>query len=73
MDTHTLGLHRDAHGRFCSAAGDGIMRSCGYLKSCDYGETWCKSDSGLWHRYLYGLAIDSQDLDTMIVSAASDP
>jgi hypothetical protein len=47
------------------------MRSCGYLKSCDYGETWCKSDSGLGHHSLHGLAIDSQDLDTMIVSAAS--
>jgi photosystem II stability/assembly factor-like uncharacterized protein len=64
-DTHTLATHRKAPKRLYSSAGDG------YFESFDYGETWNKPIAGLKHHYLYGLGVDSQDPQTVIVSASS--
>jgi photosystem II stability/assembly factor-like uncharacterized protein len=64
-DTHTLATHRKAPKRLYSSAGDG------YFESFDYGETWNKPITGLKHHYLYGLGVDSQDPQTVIVSASS--
>jgi photosystem II stability/assembly factor-like uncharacterized protein len=66
-DTHTLVTHRNAPKRLYSSAGDG------YFESFDYGETWNKPIAGLKHHYLYGLSVDSQDPQTVIVSASSGP
>ncbi|MDQ5860508.1 MAG: glycosyl hydrolase, partial [Thermoproteota archaeon] len=66
-DTHTLATHRKAAKRLYSSAGDG------YFESFDYGETWNKPMAGLKHHYLYGLGVDSQDPQTVIVSASSGP
>lgn len=66
-DTHTLATHRRAPKRLYSSAGDG------YFESFDYGETWNKPTAGLKHHYLYGLGVDSQDPQTVIVSASSGP
>jgi len=63
-DTHTLATHADAPGRLYSAAGDG------YHESYDHGATWTRSEEGLEHRYLFGLAVDPGDPDTILVSAA---
>ena len=64
-DTHTLATHWKAPKRLYSSAGDG------YFESFDYGETWNRPIAGLKHHYLYGLAVDSQDPQTVIVSASS--
>ena len=64
-DTHTLATHRKAPGRLYSSAGDG------YFESFDHGETWNRPTVGLRHHYLYGLAVDSENPQTLIVSAAS--
>jgi photosystem II stability/assembly factor-like uncharacterized protein len=64
-DTHTLATHRKAPGRLYSSAGDG------YFESFDHGETWNRPTAGLRHHYLYGLAVDSENPQTLIVSAAS--
>jgi photosystem II stability/assembly factor-like uncharacterized protein len=64
-DTHTLATHRKAPKRLYSSAGDG------YFESFDYGETWNRPIAGLKHHYLYGLGVDSQDPQTVIVSASS--
>ena len=66
-DTHTLATHRNAPKRLYSSAGDG------YFESFDYGETWIRPMAGIKHPYLYGLGIDSEDPQTVIVSASSGP
>ena len=65
FDTHTLATHSKAPKRLYSSAGDG------YFESFDYGETWNRPIAGLKHQYLYGLGVDSQDPQTVIVSASS--
>ena len=66
-DTHTLSTHQKAPKRLYSAAGDG------YFESFDYGESWKRPSAGLRHHYLYGLTVDSDDPQTVIVSASLGP
>ena len=74
LDTHTLATHPRAPGRLYAAAGDGFMQpGDGYAESDDYGETWRRIGDGLEHHYLYGLAVDTIDPETMLVSAAASP
>jgi hypothetical protein len=73
-DTHTLSVHADAPGRLYSAAGDGFgMPGRGYSESRDGGDTWARPDDGIERHYLYGLAVDPGDPDTVVVSAADSP
>lgn len=65
VDNHTLSTHRDAPGRVYAAAGDG------FGVSTDGGETWHHPEDGLDHRYVWGMAVDPGDPDTVVVSAAS--
>ena len=67
FDTHTLGLPSQRPGRIYSAAGDG------FVTSRDAGDTWERPSAGLEHHYLWGLAVDPGDPDTLIVSAAHNP
>lgn len=64
-DNHTLRTHVDVEGRIYTAAGDG------YAESTDRGETWDYPQDGLEHRYVWGLAVDAGDPDTVVVSAAN--
>ena len=49
------------------------MEGDGYFESEDYGNSWKKDDNGLdFHTYLFGLALNSNDPQNMIVSAASN-
>lgn len=66
-DAHTLGTHPQAPGRVYEAAGGG------YAESLDGGATWHRYDAGLRHSYLWGLAIDPGNPETVIVSAATGP
>src|ERR687890_1498847 len=66
-DTHTLSTHQKAPKRLYSSAGDG------YFESFDYGESWKRPIAGLRHHYLYGLTVDSDDPQTVIVSASLGP
>jgi hypothetical protein len=66
-DAHTLATHRAALGRVYEAAGGG------YAESRDGGGAWRGDDAGLRHRYLWGLAVDPGDPETVLVSAASGP
>lgn len=63
-DNHTLSTHPDAEGRVYSAAGDG------YAESADGGETWEHPQAGLEHRYVWSVAADAGDPDTVVASAA---
>jgi hypothetical protein len=73
-DTHTLAAHPAAPGRLYSAAGDGFgMAGRGYSESTDRGDTWTRPDDGIERHYLYGLAVDPGDPDTVVVSAANSP
>jgi hypothetical protein len=73
-DTHVLAAHPGAPGRLYSAAGDGFMaHGRGYSESRDGGDTWERPDEGIGRHYLYGLAVDPGDPDTVLVSAASSP
>lgn len=66
-DTHTLRTHKKAPKRLYSAAGDG------YFESHDYGNTWERINSGLeTHTYLASIAINSNDPQNIVVSAASN-
>ena len=77
LDTHTLLMHSLAPNRLYSAAGDGIMgpfaRGKGYNESLDAGDTWQHPSAGLQHHYLFGLAVDPANPDTLIVSASPGP
>ena len=64
-DVHTLATHPDAPDRVYAAAGDG------YAESDDRGETWALAMDGLDHGYVWGLALDPDDPDTVFVSAAA--
>ncbi|MFZ0217695.1 MAG: glycosyl hydrolase [Candidatus Dormiibacterota bacterium] len=73
-DTHTLAAHPDAPGRLYSAAGDGFAApGHGYNESRDGGDTWTQPDDGIELHYLYGLAVDPGNPDTVVVSAAASP
>lgn len=66
-DTHTLRTHKKAPRRLYSAAGDG------YFESQDYGGSWKKLDEGLGqHTYLLGIAVNSDDPENIIISAAGN-
>jgi len=67
-DTHTLATHKQMPGRLYSAAGDG------YFESYDYGKTWKRLVAGLGdYDYLFSVAVDSGDPQTIIVSASEWP
>jgi len=65
LDNHTLATHPDAPDRAYSAAGDG------YAETTDGGATWSSHEEGLVHGYVWGLAVDPGDPDTVVVSAAT--
>ena len=65
VDNHQLATHPSAPGRVYSAAGDG------YAESVDFGETWTHPQTGLDHRYVWSVAPDPRDPETVLVSAAS--
>ncbi|HYP38782.1 MAG TPA: hypothetical protein VEX13_00340 [Chloroflexia bacterium] len=66
-DAHTMRSHRLAPGRVYEAAGGG------YAESLDGGESWRRDDTGLRHHYLFGLAVDPADPETVVVSASRGP
>jgi photosystem II stability/assembly factor-like uncharacterized protein len=66
-DTHTLVTHPKAPKRLYSSAGDG------YFDSFDYGESWTRPVEGLRYQYIYGLAVDYDDPQIVIVSASMGP
>ncbi|MBI4410468.1 MAG: hypothetical protein HY561_12215 [Gemmatimonadetes bacterium] len=67
LDTHTLATHAAAPGRLYAAAGDG------YFESDDAGASWRRPMAGLRHGYLFSVAVDPADPDTVLVSAAPGP
>jgi len=74
FDTHTLVLPRLAPDRLYSAAGDGFMNpGNGFVQSNDGGETWFRPDDGLADHYLWSLAVDPANPETIILSAAAGP
>ena len=66
-DTHTLVTHPKAPKRLYSSAGDG------YFESFDYGESWRRPVEGLMYQYIFGLAVDCDDPQIVIVSASMGP
>ncbi|HKF76565.1 MAG TPA: glycosyl hydrolase [Candidatus Dormibacteraeota bacterium] len=74
FDTHTLAVHRLIPDRLWSAAGDGVFApGRGFNVSRDRGETWERPDEGLGHHYLWSVALDPADPETLLVSGASSP
>lgn len=74
FDTHTLVMSRLAPNRLYSAAGDGFMHpGRGFVQSNDGGDTWQRPDAGLDYHYLWSVAADPADPDTLVVSAAPGP
>lgn len=64
-DCHTLRTHPDAPGVVYEAAGGG------FAQSEDGGQTWRSADAGMAHHYVWGLAVDPGDAQTLVASAAS--
>ncbi|HEX7737777.1 MAG TPA: glycosyl hydrolase [Ktedonobacteraceae bacterium] len=74
FDTHTLVLPRLAPNRLYSAAGDGFMQpGMGFVQSDDGGETWSRPGDGLVYHYLWSVAADPADPETVLISAAPGP
>ncbi|MCB0128716.1 MAG: hypothetical protein KDE58_40905 [Caldilineaceae bacterium] len=72
FDTHTLLMHPLAPDRLYSAAGDGGGRSPerGYNESHDAGQSWRRPVEGREYHYLWSMAIDPADPDTVLISAS---
>ena len=66
-DAHQLATHLSAPARLYAAAGDG------YFESRDGGDSWRRVEQGLQHRYVWSVAVDAGDADTIFVSAAAGP
>ncbi|HKV44312.1 MAG TPA: hypothetical protein VJT32_06500 [bacterium] len=66
-DAHTLATHPHAPGLVCEAAGGG------YAVSRTGGAAWTPDDDGLGCGYLWGLAVDPGDPETVVISAAASP
>jgi photosystem II stability/assembly factor-like uncharacterized protein len=74
FDTHTLVMHPHAPNRLYSAAGDGfITPGRGFNESFDGAETWQRPDEGLQRHYLWSVAVDPANVDTIVVSASHSP
>jgi hypothetical protein len=63
-DNHQLATHLDEPGRVYAAAD-------GYAESTDGGDTWTYPQTGLDHRYVWSVAVDSADPDHVLVSSAT--
>lgn len=66
-DCHTLATHAATPQRLYEAAGGG------FAESEDFGESWAVSDTGIKHRYVWGLTVDQEDPTLLYVSAAAGP
>lgn len=66
-DSHTLRTHGQASGLLYEAAGGG------FAESQDGGATWQGDDRGRRDHYLWGLAVDPGDPQTVLVSASPGP
>ena len=66
-DCHTLRTHPLAPGLLYEAAGGG------FAESHDGGATWQRDDTGRDHHYLWGLAVDPGNPDTVILSGSPGP
>ena len=74
FDTHTLGLPLQRPGLIYSAAGDGFMQpGQGFVESQDGGTTWERPGDGLHYHYLWGLAVDPTNPESLVISAAPGP
>lgn len=63
-DCHTLRTHPAAPGVVYEAAGGG------FAESQDGGDTWRGDDAGRRHHYLWGLAVDPGNPETLVVSGS---
>jgi photosystem II stability/assembly factor-like uncharacterized protein len=66
-DCHTLRTHKLAPGVVYETAGGG------FAESRDGGDTWRGHDDGRRQHYLWGLAVDPADPETVVVSGSSGP
>lgn len=66
-DCHTLATHPHAPGLLYETAGGG------FAASHDGGATWQGDDRGRRHHYLWGLAVDPGDPNTVIISGSPGP
>jgi photosystem II stability/assembly factor-like uncharacterized protein len=66
-DCHTLATHPAAPNSVYEAAGGG------FAESEDFGESWTAADTGLKHRYVWGLTADREDPTLIYVSTAAGP
>lgn len=55
------------------STGRGRNPGCGFSVSSDGAETWKRPDDGLQDHYLWGLAVDGSEPETVVVSAAPSP
>ena len=65
-------MHPEAPNRLYASCGDGFMGGPdrAYLESYNNGNSWISRSEGLEHHYLYSMAIDPADCNTILVSAA---
>ena len=66
-DCHSLAAHPEAPEMIYEAAGGG------FAASEDFGDSWSAADDGMDRRYVWGLAVDSEDPSLVYASAASGP
>ncbi|HEY7125156.1 MAG TPA: glycosyl hydrolase [Ktedonobacterales bacterium] len=86
LDGHSMKMHKLAPGRLYEAAGGEkpefvdeplgryvVMQKGGYAETRDGGATWETQTEGFGHHYLWSVAVDPGNADTVLVSACRGP
>lgn len=75
IDIHVLKSHPDYPNKLYGVLGDAFLNGGRdtFIESDDYGKTWTTFIKGIEHRYGYGLAINSQNPDNIVIATSNSP
>ncbi|MEB7767399.1 WD40/YVTN/BNR-like repeat-containing protein [Staphylococcus xylosus] len=75
IDIHVLKSHPDYPNKLYGVLGDAFLNGGRdtFIESDDYGKTWTTFIKRIEHRYGYGLAINSQNPDNIVIATSNSP
>lgn len=75
IDIHVLKSYPDYPNKLYGVLGDAFLNGGRdtFIESDDYGKTWTTFIKGIEHRYGYGLAINSQNPDNIVIATSNSP
>lgn len=75
IDIHVLKSHDEHPNKLYGVLGDAFLNGGRdtFIESDDYGKTWTTFIDGIEHRYGYGLAINSNNAENIVISTSNSP